>query len=157
MELPKLNLPTFNPKIKRLANRIQIFDCVRNKYVLLTDEEWVRQSFINYLNKDKNYPLGLMKLEHSINYNSLKHRADIAIYNTDLSIDIIVECKSPQIKITQETFNQISRYNFDLKANFLVVTNGIQHFCCNVDYQKRKINFLKEIPNYNLKNNYEQS
>ncbi len=125
MELPKLNLPTFCPKIKRLANRIQIFDCVRNKYVLLTDEEWVRQSFINYLNKDKNYPFGLMKIEHSINYNSLKHRADIVIYNTNLSIDIIVECKSPKIKITQETFNQISRYNFDLKANFLVVTNGI--------------------------------
>ena len=157
MELPKLNLPTLNPKIKRLANRIQIFDCVRNKYVLLTDEEWVRQSFINYLNKDKNYPFGLMKIEHSINYNSLKHRADIVIYNTDLSIDIIVECKSPKIKITQETFNEISRYNFDLQANFLVVTNGIQHLCCKVDYQKRKINFLKERPDDNLKNNYEQS
>ena len=77
--------------------------------------------------------------------------------NINLSINIIIECKSPKIKITQETFNQISRYNFDLKANFLVVTNGIQHFCCKVDYQKRKINFLKEIPNYSLKNNYEQS
>tara|TARA_B100000609_G_C17004326_1_gene325322 strand:- start:195 stop:668 length:474 start_codon:yes stop_codon:yes gene_type:complete len=157
MELPKLNLPILIPKIKRLENRIQIFDNVRNKYVLLTDEEWVRQSFINYLNNAKNYPLGLMKIEHSINYNSLKHRADIVIYNTNLSINILVECKSPKVKITQEAFNQISRYNYDLKANFLVVTNGIQHFCCKVDYHKRKINFLKEIPNYNLKNNYEQS
>ena len=150
MELPKLNLPILIPKIKRLENRIQIFDNVRNKYVLLTDEEWVRQSFINYLNNAKNYPLGLMKIEHSINYNSLKHRADIVIYNTNSLINILVECKSPKVKINQETFNQISRYNFDLKANFLVVTNGIQHFCCKVDYQKRKINFLKEIPNYKI-------
>ena len=118
MELIKLNLPTFTPKIKRLANRIQIFDCVRNKYILLTDEEWVRQSFIYYLNKDKNYPLGLMKIEHSINYNSLKHRADIVIYNTNLSINIIVECKSPKIKITQETFNQISDITLIYKQIF---------------------------------------
>tara|TARA_B100001063_G_C16564162_1_gene452529 strand:- start:36 stop:509 length:474 start_codon:yes stop_codon:yes gene_type:complete len=157
MELPKLNLPLLKPKIKRLEDRIQIFDSVRKKYILLTHEEWVRQSFINYLSRIKNYPLALMKIEHSINYNNLKHRADIVVYNNNLSINIIIECKSPKIKITQETFNQISRYNFDLKANFLVVTNGIQHFCCKVDYQKRKINFLKEIPNYSLKNNYEQS
>ena len=94
--IAKIKFTSLKPKIKRLANRIQIFDCVRSKYVLLTDEEWVRQSFINYLNKDKNYPFGLMKIEHSINYNSLKHRADIVIYNNNLSIDIIVECKSPK-------------------------------------------------------------
>ena len=148
MDLPKLNLPNVVLKTKLVEATTQVFDVVRKKYFKLTAEEWVRQHFIHYLNKDKNYPFGLMGVEQMIKYNNLKTRADIVLYNIDGIPNMIVECKAPNMNITQDTFDQIARYNFKLRVKYLVVTNGLQHFCCEMDYKKNQILFLKGIPNF---------
>ncbi|MDA0890661.1 MAG: type I restriction enzyme HsdR N-terminal domain-containing protein, partial [Bacteroidetes bacterium] len=141
MDLPKLNLPNVVLKTKLVEATTQVFDVVRKKYFKLTAEEWVRQHFIHYLSKQKNYPFGLMGVEQMIKYNNLKTRADIVLYNVEGVPSMIVECKAPNMKITQDTFDQIARYNFKLKVKYLVVTNGLQHFCCEMDYEKNQINF----------------
>ena len=146
MDFPQLNLPKVVLKTKLVRGTIQVFDVVRKKYFKLTAEEWVRQHFIHYLKNNKNYPLGLMGVERMVNYNGLKIRADIILYNTQGVPDMIVECKAPHVNITQDTFDQISRYNIKLKARHLVVTNGKKHFCCAMDYRSNIITFLDEIP-----------
>ena len=148
MNLPQLNLPIAVLKTKLVEGTTQVFDQVRKKYLVLTPEEWVRQHFIHYLNQEKNYPLGLMGVEQMIKYNGMQTRADIILYTTDGKPNMIVECKAPNVKITQDAFNQIAKYNFKLQVPFLVVTNGIQHFCCQMDYEANEIKFLEEIPNY---------
>lgn len=134
--------------MKSDGEKTYIFDVVRKKYLLLTPEEWVRQNFIHYLNKEKKYPLGLMGVEQMVKYNSLKTRADIVMYNTEGKANIIVECKAPDVKITQDTFNQIAKYNSQLKVKYLLVTNGMNHYCCKMDYESNRITFLEEIPSY---------
>ena len=148
MNLPQLKLPIAALKTKSVKGTIQVFDQVRKKYFVLTTEEWVRQHFIHYLNQEKNYPLGLMGVEKMIKYNGMQNRADIVLYATDGNPNMIVECKASNVKITQDTFYQIARYNFKLRVEFLVVTNGMRHFCCQMDYKKNEINFLEEIPNF---------
>ena len=130
--------------MKSEGEKTYIFDVVRKKYLLLTPEEWVRQNFIHYLNKEKKYPLGLMGVEQMVKYNSLKTRADIVMYNTEGKANIIVECKAPDVKITQDTFNQIAKYNSQLKVKYLLVTNGMNHYCCKMDYESNRITFLEE-------------
>ena len=148
MNLPQLNLPIAALKTKLVEGTTQVFDQVRKKYLVLTPEEWVRQHFIHYLNQEKNYPLGLMGVEQMVKYNGMQTRADIVLYAADGKPNMIVECKAPKVKITQDAFNQIAKYNFNLKVDFLVVTNGIQHFCCALDYKNNKISFMKEVPDY---------
>ena len=148
MNLPQLKLPITALKTKSVKGIIQVFDQVRKKYFVLTPEEWVRQHFIHYLNQEKNYPLGLMGVEKMIKYNGMQTRADIVLYAADGTPNMIVECKASNVKITQDTFYQIARYNFKLRVEFLVVTNGMRHFCCQMDYEKNEINFLEEIPNF---------
>ena len=148
MEFPQLNLPDTVLKTKLVEGITQVFDVVRKKYFKLTPEEWVRQNFIHYLNIEKNYPMGLMRVEKMIKYNNLQTRADIILYNKEGNPTMIVECKAPNVKITQEAFNQIAKYNFKLQVPLLVVTNGIQHFCCKMDYKTSEIKFLEEIPSY---------
>ena len=148
MNMPQLNLPDATLKIKLVEGTTQVFGQVRKKYLRLTPEEWVRQHFIYYLNKEKNYPIGLMGVEKMIKYNKIKTRADIVLYTTNRTPIMIVECKAPEVDITQETFNQIAKYNSQLKVDFLVVTNGMKHFCCAMDYANNKIDFLEEIPNF---------
>ena len=147
-KLPILNLPIYKLKLKIVNETTQIFDEVRKKYLKLTPEEWVRQNFIKYLNIEKNYPSGLIGVEKIVKYNNLKTRADIILYNANGEAEMIVACKSPKIKITQDTFYQIAKYNFQLRVKYLIVTNGNKHYCCNMDYQKNKINFLNEIPDF---------
>lgn len=147
-KLPILSLPIYKLKMKSDGEKTYIFDVVRKKYLLLTAEEWVRQNFIHYLNKEKKYPLGLMGVEQMVKYNSLKTRADIVMYNTEGKANIIVECKAPDVKITQDTFNQIAKYNSQLKVKYLLVTNGMNHYCCKMDYESNRITFLEEIPSY---------
>jgi hypothetical protein len=147
-KLPILSLPIYKLKMKSDGEKTYIFDVVRKKYLLLTNEEWVRQNFIHYLNKEKKYPLGLMGVEQMVKYNSLKTRADIVMYNTEGKANIIVECKAPDVKITQDTFNQIAKYNSQLKVKYLLVTNGMNHYCCKMDYESNRITFLEEIPSY---------
>ena len=150
MEFPKLNLPDIVLKTKLVEGTTQVFDVVRQKYFKLTAEEWVRQHLIHYLNRYKKYPFGLMAVERMIKYNNLKTRADIVLYNSEGDPEIIVECKASNIKITQSVFDQIARYNFKLRVRYLLVTNGINHFCCEMDYASNQIVFLSEIPVFDL-------
>ena len=144
----KLNLPTYNFKLKSKENKTLIFDKLRKKYMVLTPEEWVRQHFVHFLIDKKNYPTSLIALEKQLTINNRKKRTDILVFNTEGTPEIIVECKAPTIKITQDTFDQIARYNLKLKANFLIVTNGLEHFYCKMDFENETYIFLKEIPDY---------
>ncbi len=147
--MQKLNLPTYNFRIKSNEKHTLIFDNLRKKYFVLTPEEWVRQHFVQFLVEQKKYPVSLIALEKQLLINNLKKRTDIVIFNKEGLPDIIVECKAPHIKITQDTFDQIARYNLKLKANYLVVTNGLEHYFCKMDLENESYVFLKEIPNYN--------
>ena len=146
--MPQLNLPNADLKTKLVKGTTQVFDAVRKKYLILTPEEWVRQHFIYFLNVEKNYPLGLMGVEKLVKYNDMRTRADIVLYTTQGIPNMIVECKAPKVKITQDTFNQIAKYNSQLKVQYLVVTNGMKHYCCEMRYDTNKIKFLEEIPEF---------
>lgn len=143
-----LNLPNYSFKIKNRENKLYIFDIIRKKNVVLTPEEWVRQHFIHYLIEEKNYPKSLISVERQLKINQLVKRTDILIFNKSGLPHIIVECKAPNVKITQNTFDQIAKYNLKLQAEYLIVTNGLQHFYCNMDHKKMQYNFLKTIPGY---------
>jgi Type I restriction enzyme R protein N terminus (HSDR_N). len=146
--MENLNLPTYSFKIKSDLQRKLIFDSIRKKYVVLTPEEWVRQNFIRYLVEEKAYSASLIAVEKKVDVNLLPQRSDIVLYNLNANPIMIVECKASKIKITQDVFNQIARYNMILRVPFLVVTNGLRHFCCYMDYEKKSFKFLEDIPNY---------
>jgi hypothetical protein len=146
--MQKLNLPTYNFKLKSSENKMLIFDKLRKKYIVLTPEEWVRQHFVYFLIEEKKYPVTLIALEKQLTINNLKKRSDILVFNTDGKPEIIVECKAPSIKITQNTFDQIARYNLKLRANYLILTNGLEHFYCKMDFKNETYIFLKDIPHY---------
>lgn len=143
-----LNFPKFSFRFKNSENKISIFDCIRKKFIILQPEEWVRQHCVMYLIHEKGYPKSLINVEKELQINSLKKRYDIVVYNTDGSIFLIVECKAPHITINQNTFDQIARYNLTLNASFLMVTNGINHYYCQMDFKNECYHFLKDIPNY---------
>ncbi|MDY3268766.1 MAG: type I restriction enzyme HsdR N-terminal domain-containing protein [Phocaeicola sp.] len=144
----QLNLPSAALKITRKENRDYIFDTLRKKYVALTPEEWVRQNFVHFLIRYKNYPVGLLANEVQISLNSTRKRCDTVLYNRNLTARMIIEYKAPSVNITQEVFNQITRYNIVLKVDYLIVTNGINHYCCKVDYRNNSYSFLRDIPEY---------
>ncbi|TXD48316.1 type I restriction enzyme HsdR N-terminal domain-containing protein [Polaribacter sp. IC073] len=146
--MQKLNLPNYKFRLKSNENKTLIFDNLRKKYMVLTPEEWVRQHYVQYLIKEKKYPTSLIALEKQLTINNRIKRTDILVFNKEGNPDIIVECKAPQIKITQATFDQIARYNLKLRANFLIVTNGLEHFYCKMDFENETYIFLKEIPDY---------
>lgn len=147
--MQKLNFPTYSFRFKNSENKISIFDEIRKKFILLQPEEWVRQHCVHYLIQNKKYPKSLINVEKELKVNNLKKRYDIIIYNTDGSIHLIVECKSPKITVNQNAFDQIARYNLTLNADYLMVTNGINHYYCKMDYEKKRYEFLKDIPHYN--------
>ncbi len=144
----KLNLPSFSFKFKSMENKLYIFDMLRKKYVVLTPEEWVRQNFARYLIGNKNYPKSIIAIEKQLKINNTTKRTDILLFDKNGNPDIIVECKAPSIKINQETFDQIARYNLKLNANYLIITNGLQHFYYKINHQLEKYHFLKDIPDY---------
>ena len=146
--MEKLNLPTYNFNIKLEGQRKLIFDSIRKKYVVLTPEEWVRQNFISYLVEDKNYPRGLIAVEKKVDVNRMPQRSDIVLYNNKAEPIMIVECKAASVKISQDTFNQVARYNMKLQVPYLVVTNGLNHYCCRIDYENNSYKFVLEIPDY---------
>ena len=148
--MQELNLPKIDIKSKLVNESIQIFDIVRKNFFVLTPEEWVRQHVIHYLIFNKKYPKGLMQIEKLIKYNNLKTRADIVALNKNADPILLVECKAPSIKIDKNAFDQIAKYNFTLKAKYLFVTNGFDHYCCEMNYITGEKNFLKEIPDYNF-------
>jgi len=145
----QLNFPAFDFQLKNNENKTSIFDVIRKKYVVLQPEEWVRQHCVHFLILEKKYPKSLMNVEKHIKINKLTKRYDIVIFKPNGEIFLAVECKAPNIKITQDTFDQIARYNLALRSKYLMVTNGLQHFYCQMDYEKKRYYFLKEIPNYN--------
>jgi hypothetical protein len=144
--MQQLNLPTYKFRIKSSENKLFIFDIIRKKFVVLTPEEWVRQHFIWFLIEEKQYPISLIAVEKMLTINKLTKRTDILIFNAKGTPDIIVECKAPSIKITQNTFDQIARYNLKLNANYLITTNGLEHFYCKMDFENERYIFLKDIP-----------
>ena len=141
----QLNLPFYNLTLKEENGNHFIFDDIRKKYLRLTPEEWVRQNFVKYLIDEKKYPASLIVIEKGLKLNELTKRADVLIYK-DSSPILLVECKAPNVKITQDTFDQISRYNLTFKVPFLIVTNGMNHFCCQIDFENNSYHFLEEIP-----------
>ncbi len=146
--MEKLNFPAFNFRFKSSENKPVIFDPIRKKFVVLTPEEWVRQHTLHYLFEIKKYPKSLINVEKEIKVADTKKRYDIVIFNPDGSLLLIVECKAPQITIDQKTFDQIARYNLSLKAEYLMITNGLSHYYCQMDYERERYDFLREIPNY---------
>ena len=146
--MQKLNLPSYTFKLKSNENKTLIFDKWRKKYLVLTPEEWVRQHFVEFLISEKKYPVSLIAIEKQVTINNLKKRTDIVVFSSDGIPNIIVECKAPHIKIAQNTFDQIARYNLKLKANYLIVTNGLQHYFCKLDTENETYIFLKDIPDY---------
>ena len=145
-----LNLPGYEAKIREKEGKREIFDRLRRCYVTLTPEEWVRQHFVNMLIEYKGYPATLTANEVSITLNGMMRRCDTVVYDKNLRPIAIVEYKAPTVKIDEKVFAQIARYNLVLKVNFLIVSNGLQHFCCKMDYEKNSYSFLREIPAYDV-------
>ena len=141
-----LNLPAFDAKIAARNGKNVIFDVIRRRYVALTPEEWVRQHFVHFLLAHKGYPQALMANEVQVQLNGTKKRCDTVLYRRDLTARMIVEYKAPEIEITQKVFDQITRYNMVLKVDYLIVSNGLQHYCCRIDYEHNSYTFLQDIP-----------
>jgi hypothetical protein len=127
---------------------VSIFDAIRKKFIILTPEEWVRQHVVQFLMIEKNYPKSLLNVEKVLQVNGLRKRYDIVVYNSDGTIHILIECKAPEIPISQSTFDQIAQYNMTLQSNYLMVTNGLNHYFCQMDNENEKYQFLTELPNY---------
>jgi len=144
IQFPRLNLPHYDLRIKS----DQIFDGVRKKWVANTPEEWVRQNFIEYLLNDKKYPKSLIKIEKTISAFKKTKRCDAVVYSNEIEPLLILECKNPDIKVNEKTFKQIAIYNSTIKAPYLIVTNGLDHFCCKFNFEDNSHIFLDSIPTY---------
>lgn len=143
-----LNFPPYHFRLKNTENRTHIFDVVRKKFVVLQPEEWVRQHVVHFLMETKGYPISLINVEKQLTINGLRKRYDIIVFNKDGAIDMLIECKAPQVEIDQKVFDQIAIYNLQVKSNYLMVTNGITHYYCQINHDEEKYTFLKEIPDF---------
>jgi len=141
-----LNFPHFDFRYQKYQNKIRIFSSLRKKFIILTPEEWVRQHCVHYLIHHKSFSPQLMAEEISIKLNGLSKRCDIVSYYSNGDIRLIVECKAPDVNISQETFDQIARYNLALNADYLMITNGINHYYCSLDYKHQTYHFLQDLP-----------
>lgn len=146
--MEQLNLPIYDAKIKKIGGMIKIFDTQRRKFVALTPEEWVRQNFVHYLLEYKHYSPALLANEVAVTLNGMSRRCDSVLYGLDMKPKMIIEYKRPDVEITQRVFNQICRYNMVLQVEYLVITNGLKHYCCKIDYTKNGYIFLEDIPEY---------
>lgn len=141
-----LNFPQYTFKINKEGGRLQIFDALRRKFLVLTPEEWVRQHVIRYLIEEKGYPPLLIAIEKSITINGLKRRCDIICYNSKKEVMLVVECKAPEVNITQETFDQVVKYHLSIGTKSILVTNGKKHFVCLIE--NSNYNLLKSVPHF---------
>lgn len=155
--MTKLNLPEYTFRLQKSDKGIRIFDSIRKKFVALTPEEWVRQNFIRYLIEEKKYPASLIAVETGLKYNQLKKRCDITVFNRKGEKWMLIECKAPEVRISQETFNQVAIYSKGGrgKTKFLAVTNGLSHYCSEMqdhsdtqDQTERTCRFLKDFPDF---------
>ena len=143
-----LNLPSYSFRIREQTGKKQIFDGFRRKWIILTPEEWVRQNFARYLTEVKHFPSSLVALERSLRINQHDFRTDVVLFSKSGNPLVVVECKAPEVKITQQVFDQIARYNLELRVSYLIVTNGLAHYCCRFDQDQQTYTFLQEIPDY---------
>jgi hypothetical protein len=146
--MQKLNFPVYSFRFKNSENKVSIFDEIRKKFILLTPEEWVRQHVVQFLLQDKKYPKSYINVEKLIKINDLSKRYDGVVFQPNGDIFLLIECKAPEVPISQQTFDQIARYNLVLKAKYLMVTNGLNHYFCQMDFENEKYVFLKELPEY---------
>lgn len=146
--MKNLNLPQFACKIEKKAEKNTIFDAIRKKFVVLTPEEWVRQHFVHYLIDHLLYPKTLISIEGGLQYNRLKKRSDIVVYDRKAAPFMLVECKAPEVKLDQRIFEQAAVYNQTLKARYVVITNGMEHYCCEINHQNSSYQFVDQLPEY---------
>ena len=147
---PNLNFPHYPLKIRKAKGKYEVFDMVRKRYVALTPEEWVRQHVIAHLHHCKNYPLELMKVEGQIEIGGLSRRCDIVVYSINFEPTVLVECKQPNVAISQNTFDQIGRYNLKLDVPYMFITNGLTHYCFSFDKEEEKIIYHHDLPDRNV-------
>jgi hypothetical protein len=146
--MQKLNLPEYSFRIKNENGKTFIFDNLRKKFVRLTPEEWVRQNFVQFLISEKNYSAPLMAIEAGVIVNNNPQRADLVVYDRKGLPALVAEFKAPEVKISQQTFDQIVRYNMQLKVGHLIVSNGLGHYCCSINYSENSYAFLPDIPDF---------
>lgn len=150
--MQKLNFSPYVFRFRNTGNRVAVFDEIRKKFIVLTPEEWVRQHVVHYLMQEKKYPKSLINVEKLLSVNGLTKRYDVVVFNPDGSIFLLVECKAPQVKITQSVFDQIARYNLTMQSELLMVTNGHHHYFCKMDYPNERYIFLENLPEYTAAN-----
>jgi hypothetical protein len=146
--MQKLNFPEYQYRFKNKENKLAIFDEIRKKFILVTPEEWVRQNCVHYLMNELNYPKSHINVEKLVKINGINKRYDIVIFNTIGEIEVLIECKATSINISQTTFDQIAQYNLKLKAKYLMVTNGLNHYFCQMDFENEKYLFLENLPKF---------
>ena len=146
--MQELNLPRYEISVKRNGERLTIFDFLRRRHVALTPEEWVRQHFVHFLVEHKGYPKGLLANEVELSVGEKNLRCDSSLYDPSLKPRMIVEYKAPSVVVTQKVFQQIATYNLLLHVDYLVVSNGLTHYCVKMDYDNQKYLFLDDIPDY---------
>ena len=144
----ELNLPKINAKIRELSGKRKIFDPIRKKYVVLTPEEWVRQHVIQFLIHHRKYPKGLLNVESQLYFNNISKRTDIVVYDKTATVLLVVECKAADQPLVQSTIEQAAVYAFSLQSHYVVITNGLDYYCYELDYLTKKYTFLKDIPFY---------
>lgn len=144
----KLNLPPFTPKVQKTDGKSTIFDIIRKKYVALTPEEWVRQHLVNYFINHRGYPKSLISVESGLHFNQLAKRTDVVVYSREGSPLLLAECKSFKVSLSDRVFEQSAIYNSSLKAPYLLISNGLVHYCCHLNYQESTYTFLGEVPAY---------
>lgn len=147
--MQNLNFPAYSFRFKNSENKVSIFDDIRKKFIILTPEEWVRQHTVQFLLQEKKYPKSYLNVEKLIKINDINKRYDIVVFEPNGEIFLLIECKAPEVTITQNTFDQIARYNLKLNAKYLMVTNGLNHYFCQMDFEKEEYIFLKELPEFN--------
>ena len=147
--MQNLNFPAYSFRFKNSENKVSIFDEIRKKFIILTPEEWVRQHTVQFLLHEKKYPKSYLNVEKLIKINDISKRYDIVVFQPNGEIFLLIECKAPEVNITQNTFDQIARYNLKLNAKYLMVTNGLNHYFCQMDFEKEQYIFLNELPVFN--------
>ena len=146
--MKNLNFSKFKMRIKNKENLYYIFDIIRKNWYLLTKEEWVRQHCIHYLIYTKKYPKYLVNVEKKFLINGVSKRYDIIVYSKQEDVIILVECKAYDINLNQDVFDQIAKYNLQLKSRYLMISNGLSHFYYTVNYDSNEYLFMKDLPRY---------
>ena len=146
--MERLNFPPSAVQLKNKENKPLVFDQIRKKWLRCTPEEWVRVHCLNYLIHILNYPASWIKVENEIKLYNTRKRFDIMVVNPNRGNLLLVECKAPSVKIDQQVFDQIARYNLEAKSQYMMLTNGMNHYFCTMDYTNQRYHFIKELPNF---------